>query len=173
MSLTQRMGDPMTPAAPQPTPVDADTAALARALLPRAIAAFTLVPELDRGPALAAIDRFLAGPAPSTYLAAARELRTAERAAALRKNGGATMSRLFGEGMTVLREVPGLPPELLDEMTANLPLDARSGRRLTALAELLGGYCELLGRVAADTEEMRKRMKRRSPRSQAAARPRK
>jgi hypothetical protein len=139
--------------------VDVNVAALARALLPRAIAAFTLVPEIDRTPALVALDQFLAAPAPATYLSAVRTLRATERAAALRKNAGPTIDRMFAEGTTLLREVPGIPPALVDEMTANLPVDARAGRRLSALGELLGTYCELLGRVAADTEEMRRRMK--------------
>jgi hypothetical protein len=158
--------DPTSPpspasASPASPTLDLEAALLARALLPRAISAFTLVPASERGPALAALDRFLAGPAPSTYLAAARHLRKAERAAALGKNGGVTLGRLYDEGVTLLRDVPGLPPELLNEMTGALPIDARAGRRLSALAELLGSYCELLGRVAADTDEMRRRMKTR------------
>jgi hypothetical protein len=152
---------PASPASPASPTLDLEAALLARALLPRAISAFTLVPASERGPALAALDRFLAGPAPSTYLAAARHLRKAERAAALGKNGGVTLGRLYDEGVTLLRDVPGLPPELLNEMTGALPIDARAGRRLSALAELLGSYCELLGRVAADTDEMRRRMKTR------------
>jgi hypothetical protein len=137
----------------------ADSAALAAALLPRAIAAFSLVPPAERGPALGAIDEFLAGPSPSRFLRAARVLGEARRAARLHDAARTTVGRLFAEGMDQLREVPGLPAEVVAQLAADLPPDARAGRRLGALATLLQGYEELLGRVVADTEEMRRRLR--------------
>lgn len=137
----------------------ADAATYARRLVPQAVAAFTVVPAAERGPALAAIDRFLGAPSPTTFLAATRILRESERAAALARTGGATITRLLHEGAARLREVPGFPDDLVAELTRDLPRDPRAGRRLAALGELLGSYAELLGRVAADTAEMRARWK--------------
>jgi len=137
----------------------ADSAALAAALLPRAIAAFAIVPPAERGPALGAIDQFLAAPSPSRFLRASRLLSEARRAARLNDAARTTVGRLFAEGMDQLRTVPGLPAEVVEQLAADLPMDAHSGRRLGALATLLQGYEELLGRVVADTEEMRRRLR--------------
>lgn len=136
-----------------------DTAVFARALLPRAVAAFSVVPPEDRGPALAAIDQFLARPSPASFLRAARQLNEARRAARLARAASTTVGRLFGEGITMMRSVPGLPAEVTQQLANDLPMDGRSGRRLAALATMLKGYEELLGRVVADNEEMRKRLR--------------
>jgi hypothetical protein len=150
------MSEGMTTAAPAPTP---DPVIFARALLPQAVAAFSLVPPEDRGPALAAIDQFLALPSPASFLRASRQLNEARRAARLARAASTTLGRLFGEGMALMRTVPGLPAEVTQRLANDLPMDARSGRRLAALATMLKGYEELLGRVVADNEEMRQRLR--------------
>jgi hypothetical protein len=137
----------------------ADAAALAAALLPRAIVAFAVVPPADRGPALGAIDQFLAAPSPSRFLHASRLLNEARRVARLNDAARTTVGRLFAEGMDQLRAVPGLPADIVAQLAADLPPDAHAGRRLGALATLLAGYEELLGRVVADTDEMRRRLR--------------
>jgi hypothetical protein len=136
-----------------------DVAAYAAALLPRAIAALEVVPDADRGAALAALDQFLTAPGPAAFLRAIRVLDQARRTARLNQAARTTVGRLFDEGMDLLRAVPGLPAEVTAQLAADLPVDARAGRRLTALATLLQGYEELLGRVVADTEEMRRRLR--------------
>ena len=152
----------MTAAAAAVTPNTfsaADVAGLAAALLPRAMAAFAVVPPADRGTSLAALDQFLAAPSPAKFLRAARLLDEARRAATVNQAARTTVGRLFAEGTDMLRAVPGLPAEITAQLAAELPVDARAGRRLTALATLLQGYEELLGRVVADTEEMRRRLR--------------
>ena len=149
---------------------DADAATFARALLPRALAAFSAVAPPEREPALTALDRFLQAPGPANFLAAARVLDESRRAAALAKNGRTTIERLFAEGASRLQAVPGLSPEIVAEITRHMPIDPRAGRRLAALADLVGSYGELLGRVAHDTEEMRGRMRAGARRSAAARR---
>ena len=149
-----------------------DVALLARALLPRAISALrSLAPE-ERGPSLLAIDRFLAAPGPANFLAATRQLKEAQQAAALAKHGRGSLDRLFAEGATRLRSVPGLPAAIASEITANLPLDARAGRRLAAVAMLLESFEELQSRVATDTAEMRQRMLPSARRASASRRDR-
>ena len=142
----------------------AHTAALARALAEKAVLAFQTVPDGERGPALAALDRFLAGPAPSTFLAAVRELSQARRRVLIERTASATLQRARADGLRALRDVPGLPATLIDRLQADLPLDVRSGQRLLALAALARAYDELEGRVAADNDEMRQRLREAFPR---------
>ncbi|HEY0707702.1 MAG TPA: hypothetical protein VGG33_12945 [Polyangia bacterium] len=135
-----------------------DVAALARALLPRAVSALRTLSPDDRGPSLAAIDGFLAEPGPASFLRAARLLREAQQAGALAKHGRGSLDRLLAEGAVRLKAVPGLPAPIASEIIATLPLDARAGRRLAAVAMLLETFEELQSRVATDTAEMRQRL---------------
>jgi hypothetical protein len=161
----------MTPAAiPHPS---RGAARLAAALLPRAAAALKVLPIEERGIALAAIDQFLEAPTPARFLRAARELGQAHRTAALAAAAQPTVDRMFAEGITSLRGVPGIQSEVITQLEAYLPVDPRAGQRLTALALLLGSYEELVGRVVADTEEMRRRMLPSMRRSSSSRRERK
>jgi hypothetical protein len=54
--------------------------ALAPALLRQAMTAFAAIPEPARGPALDALDQFLATPTPASFLTATRVLRDLRRA---------------------------------------------------------------------------------------------
>ena len=136
---------------------------LARALFTHALAAFRVVPVEERGPALGAIDRFLAVPGPARFLAAVRLLGQARGRRQVETAAGTTLERAFADGLAAVRAVAGLPAELTERLAA-LPVDARAGRRLHALAALAQAYEELGARVAADTDEMRRRLRDSAPR---------
>jgi hypothetical protein len=142
--------------------------ALAPALLRQAVAAFQVIPDEARGPALAALDDFLAAPAPASFLAAIRVLRAQSRRAIVETTGGATMRRAFTDGLAALRAT-SIPPPLIDQL-AQAPLDARAGRRLLALAALARAYEELAARVAADSDETRRRLRASVPRKPGSRR---
>jgi hypothetical protein len=151
------------------TPAAGDTPRLARALVGHALRALRTIPEDARGPALGALDRFLATPGPATFLRAVRVLGEERRRFVVESAGGSTLRRGLDDGLASLRQVPGLPAALVDRLAADLPLDARTGQRLHALADLARAYEEVLGRVAADRDEMRRRL-RGAPRKPSARR---
>lgn len=148
----------MTSAAPSPT------APLARALLANAMAAFTVLPPERRGSSLAALDAFLAAPSPATFLAASRVLAESRRNRLLESAAAPALAQDFADGIAALRTLTSIPAELVDRLEADLPFDARTGRRLQALAALTRSYDELLSRVVADVEQMRKRFRHLAPR---------
>jgi hypothetical protein len=141
-----------------------DNALLARVLFVHTAGAFKVVPEALRGPALAALDRFIAAPGPAAFVGAIRELRDARRRALIQSHGGGTLRRALEGGIDAFREVAGIPSVVADRLAADLPLEALTGPRLRALASLARAYEELAGRVAADTEEMRRRYQAAPPR---------
>jgi hypothetical protein len=145
-------------------PVADTVAILARALFQHTLAAFKVVPELDRGPALAALDRFIAAPGPAAFLGAVRELREARRRVLIESNAAGTLRRALAGGIEALRRVRGVPAGIADRLATDLPLDALTGQRMFALVALARSYEELAGRVAADTEEMRRRYQAAPPR---------
>ena len=162
-----------------------DGARLARALLPHALLAFRTSAgsgsgsgsgtgtgtEDQRGPALAALDAFLADPLPSRFLAAARELGQLRRRTLIERDARGTLQRARSDGLSALREVPGVPATVVDRLEAGLPADLRSGPRLRALVDLARSYQELASRVVADTEEMRRRLRQAYPRRTGRKRP--
>lgn len=151
-----------------------DTAALARALLLHARQAFRTMPEPSRELAFQAIDRFVGEPRPSLFLAAVRELDDLRRRGLIESTAATTLRRGRAAGLEALRAVPGFPAGITDRLEQGLPLDARTGHRLQALAALAASYQELAGQVAADTDEMRQRLRtqaRRSARAKAAKPP--
>ncbi len=156
--------------APEPAPERErdDVAVLAGALLKHTLKAFEMIPDAARGPALEALDRFLAAPGPASFVAAARELRESRRRHLVETRGAGTLRRALDDGVQAVGEIPGLPEAVAARLAADLPLDARTGARLRALSSLAHAYEELASRVAADTDEMRKRYKaaprRRRPR---------
>jgi hypothetical protein len=138
---------------------------LARDLLRRACVAFACVPPQDRGPALTAVDEFLAAPGPATYLAAARILADARRKGVLRQARAAHAGYAMARGLdSVRRELGAAAAEVL----AAVPKDDRAGLRLRALALLAAAHRELGERVAGGAELLRKKLAR----AQAAAAPR-
>ena len=112
-------------------------------------------------PGLAAmqIDRFVADPRPSLFLAAVRELAELRRRRLIESTAATTLRRGRAAGLEALRAVPGFPSAITDRLEQGLPLDPRSGQRLQALAALARSYEGLAGQVAADTDEMRQRLR--------------
>jgi hypothetical protein len=137
------------------TTVPATTRRLAAALHLQASRAYTLVQGADRDVVHAALDGFLAAPAASTYLRASRLVAHAVRAACRERLGQSGAERAFQRGLSAIQTQVG--PELAGEL-AGLPVDARAGHRLTALAHLLGAHRELAGRALAATRELRERL---------------
>lgn len=145
-----------------------DVAAYARRLLPGAQAAFQEVADHDSASLFAALDAFIAAPAPSTFVAAFRLLGEARRRRLMKGPGGALLRRGFDDGVNALRGTTALPREITDLLAIHLPVDVRAGNRLRALAALATAYQELDERVAADTDHRRRLWKsfpRRRPRS--------
>jgi hypothetical protein len=137
----------------------AEAAALARALLGHALIAFRVLPDPARAAGLAAIDRFVADPRPSLFLAAVRELDDLRRRGLIESTAATTVRRGRDAGLEALRAVPGFPAAITERLEHGLPLDARAGQRLQALAALASSYEGLAGQVAADTDEMRQRLR--------------
>ncbi|MEP6655222.1 MAG: hypothetical protein ABJA82_17795 [Myxococcales bacterium] len=135
---------------------DADAAVLARRLLPCAHAAFLVVPESARPPLCAAVDAFLRSPTPSRFLAAYRLLEQARRRAIIERAGRGVFRRALADGLAALGGVSSLPPVVLEVLTGHLPVDARAGERLKALAALASAYQELSARVSADSDRRRR-----------------
>ena len=97
---------------------------------------------------------FARAPTPARYLAATRALRTAQRRHKLSLLSRAGGERRIEQGLDILSRGADLAPELLEALRA-LPPDARNGRRLAIISDLLtahrlilarasGGYLELL-----------------------------
>jgi hypothetical protein len=116
---------------------------LARSLLRAALATLPLLEDEARQPAFAAIDEFLARPAPSTHLAAVRVLYEL-RAHARRSRGRVALAvRARDRGLEMVSQVASA---LADELGA-LEADPACGRRLEALAALLEAHQDLAARV--------------------------
>ncbi len=140
---------------------EATPARLARALLFAARRALGALPAEHHEEALAALDGFLAAPAPATYVAAARGLdaavRTHRLAGALERSARRSLAR----GLARREESPGKGvAELAARGAADGAgaVDRRAGRRLAALAALLDAHAALTGRVQAAVEQMRVRL---------------
>jgi hypothetical protein len=134
----------------------ADSAALARDLLRRALTTFAAVPPDDRGPALLALDEFLAAPGPAAYLAAVRILAEARRTGALRQVRSAQTGYAFARGLDAVRRELGASAAA--SLAAIPAEDHRAGHRLRALALLAAAHRELAERVAGSTELLRKQL---------------
>jgi hypothetical protein len=138
------------------------TTRFARALLPLAASAFRALGGADRAVASEALDAFLIAPGPATYLSATRVLASLRRRALIGGAARPTMRRSLDEAVSALRAAVGAP--LADRIATDLPLDARTGQRLQSLAALATAYEQLASRVAADTDEMRRRLRAGAPR---------
>jgi hypothetical protein len=141
-------------------------ARFARLILARAMQVLPRLGAAERERACATIDRFVEAPGPSTYLAAAQTLSFTLRAQLLNRVAGATIRGTFAAGVSALRRVDGIAPALVTRLETDLPLDPRAGARLAALAALLETYGALAGRIASDTERMRRRFRVRGGRRQ-------
>ncbi|MFO0580092.1 MAG: hypothetical protein U1A78_39465 [Polyangia bacterium] len=151
---------------------EAEAAVLARSLLRRAVSAFEKVPPDARGPALTALDGFLARPGPSTYLRAVRVVAEAHREWSVRQVRAARAGYALARGLATVRRELG--PDAA-EVLAVLPADDRAGLRLRALALLASAHRELAGRVAGSAEQLRRQLalaKERTAQGAPAAPPR-
>ena len=133
----------------------ADWSALAGDLLRRARATFAMVPPDDRGPALAALDGFLAAPGPARYLTATRVLAEARRTRTLRQVRAAQSGYAMARGLDAVRRELG---SAAAEALAEVPADPRAGLRLRALALLAAAHRELAERVAGSAETLRRQL---------------
>jgi hypothetical protein len=114
---------------------------LARSVLDAALSTLPLLDENARAPALAALDGFIARPAPSTHLAALRVLRELRIGVRRSHSRAALVARARDRGLERLSQwAPGLASDLA-------AVDPASGQRLDALATLLEAHGELVARV--------------------------
>jgi hypothetical protein len=116
----------------------AGAAALGAPLLRLAERVLKTLARAELPEALAALQAFTDEPSPARYLAATRAFRAGERRHKMGLLGRALGARRAELGMDGLARA-GLAPELVEALRA-LPPDARNGRRLAILADLLETY---------------------------------
>ena len=133
-------------------PVSEPSARLAAPLLLLAARVLGDVPPSLATEAVAAVRAFTCAPTPARYLAATRALRTAQRRHKLSLLSCAGGERRIEQGLEPLARA-GLAPELLDALRA-LPPDARNGRRLAIISELLTAHRLILARAAEGHREL-------------------
>ena len=112
------------------------------------------VPPAEVREAVNALRAFTDGPSPARYLAATRLLRHAERRHKLGALGRLTSARRTEQSLEMLARGTALAPELVEALRA-LPPDARNGRRLTLVAEMLAAYHLIEARTAGALLELR------------------
>jgi hypothetical protein len=137
--------------------VDADASAgrLGAPLLSLAERVLRDVPPGDAPEAVAALRAFTQAPTPARYLAATRALSAAERRHKLGQLGRAVGARRAEQALDVLARSADYAPELLEALRA-LPPDARNGRRLTMIGDLLVAHRVLEARAAGAVRELRR-----------------
>jgi hypothetical protein len=138
------------------------TGVYAAALLRQVARVLRLVPEGEQAAALAPLEGFLAAPRADTFVAATRALAQLTRAHATRRLLSRHDDRLFRRGLDAVRGVAGAGPDYA-EVLADLPMDARTGQRLLALAQLLSAHAELTGRAAAAFRAIRRKLEPSAP----------
>lgn len=106
-----------------------------------------LPPEAQAEP-LATVDAFVAQPAPSRYLAAARTIRAALAERRVADAGQVLATRAFDRALAHLRDAPALD-DAARATLASLPVDRLAAARLTALVGLLCAHDEMAARVRA------------------------
>ena len=126
--------------------MSADVAPLARALARLAHAAWPALDPAARAEGAAAVAEFVAAPAPSTFLAAARRLVDVRRRRRRNELSAALAERVFARGAARLAAVPFVDDAVRATLLAQ-PHDGAAGRRLAALAALLMAHAELAARV--------------------------
>ena len=112
------------------------------------------VPPTEVREAVDALRTFTDGPSPARYLAATRLLRHAERRHKLGALGRLTGQRRTEQSLELLARSTALAPELVEALRA-LPPDARNGRRLTLIAEMLAAYDLIEARTSGALLELR------------------
>ena len=127
-------------------------ASLAAPLLRLAERALSTLARAELPEALAALRAFTEAPSPAHYLAATRALRAGERRQKLALLGRARGARSEALGLEGLARA-GLAAELVEALRA-LPADARNGRRLSIVGDLLETYRLIDTRAAEATRAL-------------------
>jgi hypothetical protein len=130
----------------RPASAEPDIAPLARALARLARNAWPTLDPAARAEGAAAIADFVAAPAPSSFLAAARRLVDVRRQRRAAELSSALGERVFARGAARLAAVPFLDDATRATLLAQ-PHDGPAGRRLAALAALLEAHAELAARI--------------------------
>jgi len=126
---------------------DQHDAVLATLLLRLAERVLAAVPRDEAREAVDAVRAFATAAAPDRFLTAVRVLRAVERRHKVAALGRALGAQRAAQGLDSLARA-GVAPELLDALRA-LPADARNGRRLAAVSDLIETYRLINVRAAA------------------------
>jgi hypothetical protein len=111
-------------------------------------------PPAEALEAVSALRAFTEAPTPAGYLAATRLLRQAERRHKLSALGNLAGHRRTERSLDLLAREGTLAPELLQALRA-LPPDARNGRRLKLISEMMATYRVLDARTSGALLELR------------------
>ncbi|HEX4403998.1 MAG TPA: hypothetical protein VH560_04170 [Polyangia bacterium] len=133
---------------------DPTTIRLAAPLLHLASRVLDTLPASEGSSASAAVRAFTEEASPARYLAATRALRAAERRHKLGLLGRAVGDRRTEQGLETLTRSAAFGPELLSALRA-LPADARNGRRLAIISDLLTAHRLIEARAAGALRELR------------------
>jgi hypothetical protein len=155
----------MTAAADVSPVVSPNAGRLGAPLLSLAARVLRDVRPADAPEAMTALRAFTQAPTPARYLAATYALNAAERRHKLRQLGRAVGNRRTEEALDMLARGDACAPELLDALRS-LPPDARNGRRLTLISDLLAAHGVIAARAAGALRELQRSLgplPRRSP----------
>ncbi len=133
---------------------DVTTARLATPLLHLASRVLDALPPGEATDAVAAVRAFTDEASPARYLAATLALRVAERRHKLALLGRAVGDRRTEQGLETLTRSADFGPELMSALRA-LPSDARNGRRLAIISDLLTAHRLIEARAAGALRELR------------------
>lgn len=125
---------------------------LAAPLLRLASRVLSAVPPAEARSAMTALRAFTDGPSPVRFLAAARVLHHVERRYKLSALGRRA-DRRTEQSLDSLAQT-ALAPELVEALRA-LPPDARNGRRLALMSEMLAAYESIDARTSGALLELR------------------
>jgi hypothetical protein len=128
---------------------------LSASLLRLATRVLSDVPPAEARESVGALRAFAHCPSPARYLAATRILRQAERRHKVGALGHLVSHRRTEQSLDLLARGTALAPELTDALRA-LPPDARNGRRLTLISEMLGAYRVIEARTSGALLELRR-----------------
>lgn len=134
---------------------DANIGRLCAPLLSLASRVLRDVPPAEAPETIAALRAFTQAPSPARYLVATRALCAAERRHKLRQLGRAVGNRRTEQALDVLERGGSCAPELLQALRA-LPADARNGRRLTLISDLLAAHAVIEARAAGALRELQR-----------------
>jgi hypothetical protein len=127
---------------------------LAAPLLRLASRVLSAVTPAEAREAVGALRAFTDGPSPLRYLTATRVLQEAERRHKLGALGRLATQRRTEQSLDLLAHGTGLAGELVQALRA-LPPDARNGRRLTLISQMLAAHRLIEARTSRALLELR------------------